>query len=171
MSDSPVAAVPGEQILVSGAPTLFDLGFRGGEPPSPSAENSEPQTTDRTANAVVPMRVVGQPVAHHDFIGKVKGSILYAADWEMPGMLYARVVRATVSSARIVSIHTDKARAFRGVAAVLTAEDVPSNRLLERAAGGLGELRVAMPILARDRVRHAGEPIALVVGETQQYVT
>jgi CO/xanthine dehydrogenase Mo-binding subunit len=114
------------------------------------------------------MRVVGQPVAHHDFIGKVKGSILYAADWEMPGMLYARVVRATVSSARIVSIHTDKARAFRGVAAVLTAEDVPSNRLLERAAGGLGELRVAMPILARDRVRYAGEPIALVAGETQQ---
>jgi CO/xanthine dehydrogenase Mo-binding subunit len=114
------------------------------------------------------MRVVGQPVAHHDFIEKVKGSILYAADWKLPGMLYGRVVRATVSSARIVSIHTEKARALRGVAAVLTGEDVPSNRLVEKASGGPGELLVAMPVLARDRLRYAGEPIALVAAETQQ---
>ena len=87
------------------------------------------------------MRVVGQPVAHHDFVEKVKGSILYAADWEMPGMLHGRVVRATVSSARIVSIDTEKARALRGVAVVLTGEDVPSNRLVEKPSGGLGELR------------------------------
>ena len=114
------------------------------------------------------MRVVGQPVAHHDFVEKVKGSVLYGADWGLPGMLYGRVVRATLSSARIVSIHTEKARALRGVAAILTGEDVPSNQLVEPAAGGIGELRVAMPVLARDRVRYAGEPIALVAAETQQ---
>ena len=134
--------------------------------PSGSPETGEPQDAGR--RAVAGTRVVGQPVAHHDFIEKVKGSILYAADWELPGMLYGRVVRATVSSARIVSIHTDKARALRGVAAVLTGEDVPSNQLVEPPAGGLGELLVAMPVLAVDRVRYAGEPVALVAAETPQ---
>jgi CO/xanthine dehydrogenase Mo-binding subunit len=120
------------------------------------------------ASAVAPMRVVGQRLAHHDFIEKVRGSILYAADWHPPGMLYGRVVRATVSSARIVSIDVEKARAFRGVAAVLTGEDVPSNRLLEKPSGGPDELQVAMPVLASDRVRYRGEPIALVAADTQQ---
>jgi CO/xanthine dehydrogenase Mo-binding subunit len=120
------------------------------------------------ASAVAPTRVVGQPVAHHDFIDKVKGSILYAADWKLPGMLHGRVVRAPVSSARIVSIDTEKARALRGVAAVLTSEDVPSNRLVEKPSGGPGELLVAMPVLAHDRVRYAGEPVALVAAETPE---
>ena len=71
-------------------------------------------------------------------------------------------------AARIVSVDTTKARALRGVAAVMTAEDVPSNELVERASGGLGELLVAMPILAADRVRYAGEPVALVAAETPQ---
>jgi CO/xanthine dehydrogenase Mo-binding subunit len=126
------------------------------------------QDTGTPASVVAPMRVVGQPVAHHDFVEKVKGSIHYAADWKLPGMLYGRVVRSTVSSARIVSIDTDKARALRGVAAVLTGEDVPSNRLFEKPSGGPGELPVSMPVLARDRVRYAGEPIALVAAETPQ---
>ena len=168
MSDAVLAAMPGEQTVVSEAPPPSIPGPGVAEPPSPSPETREPQGTDTPASAVAPMRVVGQPVAHHDFIEKVKGSILYAADWKLPGMLHGRVVRATVPSARIVSINTEKARALRGVAAVLTSEDVPSNQLLERPAGGLGELTVAMPVLARGRVRYAGEPIALVAAETQQ---
>jgi len=163
-----VVAMPGEQTVVSEAPARSIPRPAVAEPPLPSAETLEVHGTDTLASAVAPMRVVGQPVAHHDFIGKVKGSILYAADWKLPGMLHGRVVRATVSSARIVSINTEKARAVRGVEAVLTGEDVPSNQLVERPAGGLGELLVAMPVLARDRVRYAGEPIALVAAETQQ---
>jgi len=168
LSDAALAAMPGGQILVSEAAPPSIPGPGVAEPPSRSPETREPQGADTPASTVAPMRVVGQPVAHHDFIEKVKGSILYAADWELPGMLYGRVVRATMSSARIVSIHTEKARALRGVAAVLTGEDVPSNQLVEPSAGGVGELLVAMPILARDRVRYAGEPIALVAAETQQ---
>ncbi len=114
------------------------------------------------------MRVVGQRVSHHDFVEKVKGSLHYAADWQLPGMLHGRLVRSLVPSARIVSIDTKEARSLRGVVAVLTGADVPRNRLVERASGGLGELPIAMPILAADRVRYVGEPIAVVAATTQQ---
>jgi nicotinate dehydrogenase large molybdopterin subunit len=108
------------------------------------------------------LRVVGQRPAHHDFVDKVEGSLRYAADWQLPGMLHGRVVRAELPSARIAAIDTSAARALPGVVAVLTAADVPSNQVVERATGGLGELAVAMPVLAADRVRYQGEPVALV---------
>ena len=168
MKDAALAATPGGQIVLSEPPHPAIPGPGVAEPDSPSPGACEVPVTDPGARVVVPMRVVGHPVAHHDFVEKVKGSIHYAADWTLPGMLYGRIVRATVSSARIVSIDTEKARALRGVAAVLTAEDVPSNRLVEKPSGGPGELPVAMPVLARDRVRYAGEPIVLIAAETPQ---
>jgi CO/xanthine dehydrogenase Mo-binding subunit len=119
-------------------------------------------------DVVTPSRVVGQRNAHHDFVDKVKGTMLYAADHQPPGMLHSRVIRSTVPSARIVSIDLEAARGLPGVAAILIAADVPNNGLVVRASGGLGELAVEMPILASDRVRYAGEPIALVAAETQQ---
>ena len=168
MSDVSLVTMPTARIVVPEAtlPDVLEPGVAVPEAPVP--ETGQPHRTEVPGPAVRPMRVVGQPLAHHDFIDKVKGSIVYAADWELPGMLYGRVVRATVPAARIVSIDTDKARSLRGVAAVLTAEDVPSNLHVERASGGLGELLVAMPILAQDRVRFAGEPVAVVAAETQQ---
>ncbi|TDD48110.1 xanthine dehydrogenase family protein molybdopterin-binding subunit [Saccharopolyspora elongata] len=124
--------------------------------------------TAPTAPPSAPMRVVGRRLAHHDFVDKVKGSLLYAADWTLPGMLYARVVRSAFPSARIKSVDVAAARALPGVVTVLTARDVPRNRLVEHATGGLGELTVAMPVLADDRVRYAGEPIALIAAASQQ---
>ena len=110
----------------------------------------------------------GSALAHHDFIDKVKGTMIYAADHQPPGMLYGRVIRSTVPSARVVSIDIADAQSLPGVVAVLVAADVPHNGLIVRASGGLGELAVEMPILAADRVRYTGEPIALVAAETQQ---
>jgi nicotinate dehydrogenase large molybdopterin subunit len=115
-----------------------------------------------------PFRVVGQRPAHHDFVDKVEGSLRYAADWQLPGMLHGRVVRAEVPSARITTLDVSAARALPGVVAVLTAADVPANQVVERATGGLGELAVAMPVLAADRVRYQGEPIALVAATNPQ---
>ena len=111
-------------------------------------------------------RVVGKRVGHHDFIEKVKGTLLYAADWSLPGMLHARIVRSEVASAAITGLDVSSARALPGVVAVLTAADVPCNSIVERASGGLGELMVPMPVLAEHRVRYLGEPIALVVAVT-----
>jgi CO/xanthine dehydrogenase Mo-binding subunit len=113
-------------------------------------------------------RVVGTSPAHHDFVDKVKGSLHYAADWRLPGMLHGRVVRGQMPSARIVSIDVTQARALPGVVAVITASDVPCNQIIEMASGGLAELEVAMPVLATDRVRFLGEPVALVAAVSQQ---
>lgn len=113
-------------------------------------------------------RVVGYSPAHHDFVDKVKGSLLYAADWRLPGMLHGKIVRSQLPSARITSIDVSAARALPGVVAVLTAADVPNNRIVEMASGGLAELEVAMPVLASGRVRYMGEPVALVAAVTQQ---
>jgi CO/xanthine dehydrogenase Mo-binding subunit len=114
------------------------------------------------------LRVVGRRPAHHDFVDKVAGSLLYAADWRLPGMLHGLVVRAEVPCATIARIDTSAARALPGVVAVLTAADVPWNQVVERASGGLGELAVAMPVLAADRVRYQGEPVALVAATSPQ---
>jgi nicotinate dehydrogenase large molybdopterin subunit len=118
--------------------------------------------------AVGHYRVVGRSPAHHDFVDKVKGSLHYAADWRLPGMLHARIVRSQLPSARITGIDVSAARSLPGVAAVLTAADVPRNRIVEMASGGLAEFEVAMPVLAEDRVRYTGEPVALVAAATQQ---
>ena len=114
------------------------------------------------------LRVVGQSPTHHDFVDKVEGSLLYAADWQLPGLLHGKVVRAEVPCARIAAMDVSAARALPGVVAVLTAADVPWNQVVEQATGGLGELAVAMPVLAADRVRYQGEPIALIAAVTAQ---
>jgi CO/xanthine dehydrogenase Mo-binding subunit len=128
-------------------------------PPPPAGER---QLTGQ------PYRVVGQSPAHHDFVDKVKGALHYAADWRLPGMLHGRIVRSQLPSARITGIDASAARALPGVVAVLTAADVPSNRIVEMASGGLAELEVSMPVLASDRVKYLGEPVAVVAAVTQQ---
>ncbi|MEV5537142.1 xanthine dehydrogenase family protein molybdopterin-binding subunit [Saccharopolyspora shandongensis] len=107
-------------------------------------------------------RVVGQSPAHHDFVNKVRGTLLYAADWSLPGMVHGKVVRSDTGPAKIVSIDTSAAERLEGVVAVLTAADVPHNAIVEHASGGLGELTVEQPVLAVDRVRYVGEPVAVV---------
>jgi CO/xanthine dehydrogenase Mo-binding subunit len=127
------------------APTKFD----------PDADSGP---LDRERN----LRIVGQSPAHHDFVNKVRGTLLYAADWSLPGMVHAKLVRSDVAPARIVSIDTSAAERLEGVVAVLTAADVPHNAIVEHASGGLGELTIDQPVLAFDRVRYVGEPVAVV---------
>jgi CO/xanthine dehydrogenase Mo-binding subunit len=131
------------------------------EPPDAPAKfdpDADSGPLDRERN----MRIVGQSPAHHDFVNKVRGTLLYAADWSLPGMVHAKLVRSDVAPARIVSIDTSAAERLEGVVAVLTAADVPHNAIVEHASGGLGELTIDQPVLASDRVRYVGEPVAVV---------
>ena len=111
-----------------------------------------------------PFHTVGTSVTHDDFVQKVRGSLAYADDWSLPGMVFGRVVRAQVPSARITSIDVGEAARLPGVVAILTAADVPNNAIAEEASG-LGMSPVAMPVLAEDRIRYQGEPVALVAAE------
>jgi CO/xanthine dehydrogenase Mo-binding subunit len=134
------------------------------------AETGGGRSRDRTG--VVPyrgqeFRTVGTSPTHPDFVEKVKGTLAYADDWHLPGMLYGRVVRAQVPSARLVSLDATAALAVPGVVAVLTARDVPRNRIVEEASG-LGIEAVPMPVLAEGRIRYHGEPLAVVAAETPE---
>jgi nicotinate dehydrogenase large molybdopterin subunit len=129
---------------------------------------SQPGQLTSPSRAAAGWQVVGTSPAHHDFVDKVKGTLQYAADWQLPGMLYGRVVRSQLPSARLAGIDVSQAKAVPGVVAVLTAADVPVNRIVETASGGLAELEVAMPVLAADRVRYLGEPVAVVAATSQR---
>jgi CO/xanthine dehydrogenase Mo-binding subunit len=128
------------------------------------------ESADLTVASVPALRIVGQPVIRHDARDKVQAATAYAADWAMPGMLHAVVVRSPYPSARIVRIDTAPAKAMQGVVAVLTAADVPRNALWTDVPGqttAVGPLRARLHVLAEDRVRHQGEPIALIAAETE----
>ncbi len=108
-----------------------------------------------------------QPEAHRhrDFVQKVSGTLAYADDWALPGMLHGVVVRAQTPCAWITGIDTRDARNVRGVHAVMTAADIPHNVIAEEASG-LGVDAIVQPVLALDRIRYSGEPVAIIAAET-----
>jgi CO/xanthine dehydrogenase Mo-binding subunit len=88
------------------------------------------------------------------------GQTKYIDDMYLPGMLFAKVKRAGVASARILSIDTKEAEAMPGVVAVLTGRDVPCNTF--------GPSLKDQPVLADERVFHAGDGVAAVAAVTEQ---
>jgi CO/xanthine dehydrogenase Mo-binding subunit len=101
---------------------------------------------------------VGESVARVDGIPKVTGEFAYSSDLQAAGMLWGHTVRSPHAHARIVSIDISGAVGMPGVHAVLTHEDVPG-------AKRYGLEFPDQPVLAYERVRYFGEPVALVAGE------
>jgi CO/xanthine dehydrogenase Mo-binding subunit len=101
---------------------------------------------------------VGEIVPRPDGTPKVTGQFAYSSDLQAAGMLWGHTLRSPHAHARIEEIDTSAALAAPGVHAVLTHEDVPGEKLY-----GL-EFR-DQPVLAADRVRYFGEPVAVVAAE------
>jgi CO/xanthine dehydrogenase Mo-binding subunit len=101
---------------------------------------------------------IGESVRRSDAIPKVLGTFAYSSDLHAAGMLWGHTVRSPHAHAFIRSIDVSRAVAMPGVHAVLTHEDVPGEKRY-----GL-EFR-DQPVLAIDRVRYFGEPVALVAAE------
>src|SRR4030067_1792205 len=120
------------------------------------------------------LRIIGKPVPRHDAVEKAFGVTQYAADFSMPGMLHAKVLRSRHPSARIVSIDTSKAQRLSGVMAVLTVKDVPQNESVTRfgqthaMGGGFEGL---YRVLADKMGQFMGEAVALVAAETEEIAT
>ena len=105
----------------------------------------------------------------------VTGEGVYVADIAHARTAHAVVVRAQVASARITSIDTGAALASPGVLAVYTAKDLAADGLPDFPCGvelkrpnGQQAHQARRPVLARDRIRAVGEPVAFVVAETLQ---
>jgi CO/xanthine dehydrogenase Mo-binding subunit len=103
---------------------------------------------------------VGQRATRPDCRLHGLGQTKYIDDLAFPGMLFARVKRAGVASARIISIDTKEAEAMPGVVAVITGRDIPCN--------SFGPSLKDQPVLADTRVFHAGDGVAAVAAVTEQ---
>jgi CO/xanthine dehydrogenase Mo-binding subunit len=100
---------------------------------------------------------IGRPTRLIDGETKVTGKIRYVADLHLPGLLQARFVPSPYAHARILDIDTSVALALPGVAAVLTAQDLPDILPTERSR----------LLLARERAIFVGQPVALVLAESE----
>jgi len=115
------------------------------------------------------LRQVGKPLRRVDAMGKATGTTVFAGDFSMPRMLHAKVFRSTHASALIKRLDVSMARSLPGVVCVLTSADVPNARLVTDIPGQTGQKQRTgseVPLLAIDRVRFYGEPIALISAET-----
>jgi CO/xanthine dehydrogenase Mo-binding subunit len=92
---------------------------------------------------------------------KLAGQAEFTGDLRPPHMLYGAVLRSPVAHARVLAVDTSAAEKLKGVVAVLTAGDLAD---LDPYYGHALRDR---PIVAMDRVRFAGEPVAVVAAETQ----
>jgi CO/xanthine dehydrogenase Mo-binding subunit len=120
-------------------------------------------TTTTTQTRVLPgigleLGHVGESVRRSDGVPKVSGEFEYSSDLSAAGMLWGHTLRSPHTHARILSIDVSQAVGMAGVHAVLTHSDVPGRKTY-------GLEFPDQPVLAFDRVRYFGEPVALVAAD------
>jgi len=103
---------------------------------------------------------IGKSIYRADSLEKVTGRALYVFDMEFPGMLYAKLVRSTEAHAKIKKINIERARTYPGVVAVITGEQLREYKV--------GIYVADRNMLAWDKVRFIGDPVAAVIAETEE---
>ena len=107
---------------------------------------------------------VGTRPVRPDGVPKVTGAAKFGADYHLPGMLYAMVLRSPHAHARIRSVDTSRAEALPGVKAVMTGSDLPDHPFAyvgpERLA--VNFWHVTRNIMAREKVLYEGHAVAAV---------
>ena len=118
-------------------------------------------------------RHIGRPVPRNEDNRLLRGKGLFVDDIELPGMLHATFLRGTYAHARIAGIDTSAAKRRAGVIAVYTARDLgdywaPGPLLVEPPPieGIVFNVRTQVP-LAKEMVRHVGEPVAIIIAESR----
>jgi carbon-monoxide dehydrogenase large subunit len=112
--------------------------------------------------------LIGQPVHRAEDLRFLRGAGTFIDDMTREGMLHAAVLRSSVAHGRIRSIKTDAARAMPGVHAVMTAADIGEVPIIPLRLANLPEFRSYLqPVIASDKVRYVGEPVAVAVADTQ----
>ena len=107
--------------------------------------------------------VVGRRHLRPDAVAKVTGQAIFTDDLQFENMLFAKVRRALVPHAILKSLDISRAAALEGVAAVLTAEDIPGQQ-------NHGLIYPDWPALVGvgERIRYMGDAIAVVAAETPE---
>jgi xanthine dehydrogenase YagR molybdenum-binding subunit len=113
--------------------------------------------------------LIGAPVSRLDGPLKVQGQARFAAEFPMQDMVYAALVYSTVPRGRIAAMDTSAAQAAPGVVLVMTHENAPRMKPMplfmskDKAAGGDD-----LPVLQDDQVHWNGQPVAVVLAQTQE---
>jgi len=122
----------------------------------------------------VPNKFIGKRIVRNEDPQLLTGQAQFVDDVEIPGMLYAAFLRSDYAHARLLSIDVSAARQRPGVVAIFTAEDMgddwqPGPPLVSpppTAKDVIFNSRRQVP-LVKDKVRHAGEAIAVVIAESR----
>jgi xanthine dehydrogenase YagR molybdenum-binding subunit len=112
---------------------------------------------------------IGQPLTRRDGVLKVTGAAKYAADHHPPGMLYAVLAVSNIARGRVAFLDVAAAKAHRGVVEVITPANRPA--LAQDPDEKSNPLMFRLDLLQNDRVRYAGQPIAVVIAETLEAAT
>jgi CO/xanthine dehydrogenase Mo-binding subunit len=105
-------------------------------------------------------KAIGKSIERVGARAKVTGQARYSADIELIAPLVLKALRSGRPHAEILAINTEKALRIKGVAAVLTAKDIPGKNLT-------GIIVKDQPVLMGDKVRSIADPVALVAAETE----
>ena len=115
---------------------------------------------------------IGAGVRRKEDIRFLTGKGTYTDDINRPGQLHAYVLRSPHAHAEIASIDAAKAASAPGVAAIVTSSDLQVAGLpcgwLVTSKDGSPMVEPPRPLLAQGKVRHVGDPVALVVAETRE---
>jgi len=101
-------------------------------------------------------RLVGKSIERKDVLEKVSGTAVFGADVNLPRQLYAAICRSPYASAKIINVDTSLAEKVPGIRVILTGRD---------GLGNYGQFIADQPVIAVDRVRYEGEPVAAVAAE------
>jgi xanthine dehydrogenase molybdenum-binding subunit len=128
-----------------------------------SLRTGEPVSSPHVQESETAYKVVGRTQVRPDAVDKVTGQARFSDDLAFDGMLYARVKRAGIPHAFLRRLDIGKARALPGVAAVLTAADLPAEK-------NHGLVIYDWPILVGlgERVRYVGDALAILAAGTQE---
>ncbi|MUI15943.1 molybdopterin-dependent oxidoreductase [Massilia dura] len=113
--------------------------------------------------------LIGAPVSRVDGARKVRGEAPFAAEFALDAMTYAALVHSTIPKGRIATLDTAAAEAAPGVVLVMTHRNAPPMKPVPmflskpKAAGGDN-----LPVFQDDTVHWNGQPVALVLAETQE---
>ena len=111
--------------------------------------------------------LVGASLRRREDPPLLRGQGRYVEDVQLPGMVHMAVVRSPYPYATIDRINLEPARALPGVLGAFAATDLTEIKPLIGDPAPQGMKAAPRPVLAQDRVRYVGEPIAIVVAEDQ----
>ena len=106
---------------------------------------------------------IGKSARRLDYESKISGRAMYLADMHMAGMCHGKILRSPLPHARIKGIDISKALKVPGVVTIITRDDILHDQGIEPYYGPVFKDQT---IVAVDKVRHVGDPVAAVAAAT-----